>query len=173
VITQRVGKVGGEYIVASWNKKLSRQEIAKMRKAGDYSYINKGLFKQVFDADGDPLFTRDKKGNAYFVYKAINALGDSFRANEFYTSAKQSIIDNGMMKVNEVTDAQIVAAFESTKPKPSTSPSSNVLFTKEGGKYRLADGNLYDADQINAEMLLAMGYSEQRAGQIINIKCKG
>jgi len=48
-----------------------------------------------------------------------------------------------------------------------------VLFTKEGGKYRLADGNLYDADQINAEMLLAMGYSEQRAGQIINIKCKG
>jgi len=173
VITQRIGKVGGEYIVASWNKKLSRQEIAKMRKAGDYSYINKGLFKQVFDADGNPLFTLDKKRNAYFVYKAINALGDSFRANEFYTSAKQSIIDNGMMKVNEVTDAQVVAAFESTKPKPSTSPSSNVLFTKEGGKYRLADGNLYDADQINAEMLLAMGYSEQRAGQIINIKCKG
>jgi len=173
VITQGIGKVGGEYVVASWNKKLSRQEIAKMRKAGDYSYINKGLFKQVFDADGNPLFTRDKKGNAYFVYKAINALGDSFRANEFYTSAKQSIIDNGMMKVNEVTDAQVVAAFESTKPKPSTSPSSNVLFTKEGGKYRLADGNLYDADQINSEMLLAMGYSEKRAGQIINIKCKG
>ena len=173
VITQRIGKVGGEYIVASWNKKLSRQEIAKMRKAGDYSYINKGLFKQVFDADGNPLFTTDKKGNAYFVYKAINALGDSFRANEFYTSAKQSIIDNGMMKVDEVMDAQVVAAFESTKPKPSTSPSSNVLFTKEGSKYRLADGNLYDADQINAEMLLAMGYSEKRAGQIINIKCKG
>ena len=33
--------------------------------------------------------------------------------------------------------------------------------------------NLYDADQINSEMLLAMGYSEKRAGQIINIKCKG
>jgi len=48
-----------------------------------------------------------------------------------------------------------------------------VLFTKEKGKYRLADGNLYDGDQINAEMLLAMGYSEQRAGLIINIKCKG
>ena len=173
VITQRIGKVGGEYIVASWNKKLSRQEIAKMRRAGDYSYVNKGLFKQVFDSDGNPLFTRDKKGNAYFVYKAINALGDSFRANEFYASAKQSIIDNGMMKVNEVMDAQVVAAFEATKSKPSTSPSSNVLFTKEKGKYRLADGNLYNADQINADMLLAMGYSEQRAGQIINIKCKG
>ena len=145
-----------------------------MRKAGDYSYINKGLFKQVFDADGDPLITTDKKKNQYFVYKAINALGDSFRANEFYASAKQSIIDNGMMKVsNEVMDAQVVAAFEQTKPTPSTSPSSNILFTKEKGKYRLADGQLYDADQINAEMLLAMGYSEQRAGQIINIKCKG
>jgi hypothetical protein len=174
VITQRIGKDGGEYIVASWNKKLSSKKIAEMRKAGDYSYVNKGLFKQVFDADGDPLTTEDKKGNVYFVYKAINALGDSFRANEFYTSAKESIIDNGMMKVsNEVMDAQVVAAFESTKPTPSTSPSSNVLFTKEKGKYRLADGNLYDADQINAEMLLAIGYSEQRAGQIINIKCKG
>jgi hypothetical protein len=174
VITQKIGKVGDEYIVASWNKKLSRQEIARMRKAGDYSYINKGLFKQVFDADGDPLITTDKKKNQYFVYKAINALGDSFRANEFYASAKQSIIDNGMMKVsNEVMDAQVVAAFEQTKPTPSTSPSSNILFTKEKGKYRLADGQLYDADQINAEMLLAMGYSEQRAGQIINIKCKG
>ena len=45
---------------------------------------------------------------------------------------------------------QIVAAFESTKPKrpaPSSGSSSNVLFTKEKGKYRLADGNLYDADQ--------------------------
>ena len=173
VITQKIGKVGGEYIVASWNKKLSRQKIAQMRKAGDYSYINKGLFKQVFDADGDPLITTDKKKNQYFVYKAINALGDSFRANEFYASAQQSIIDNGMMKVNEVMDAQVVAVFEGMKPTPSSSPSSNVLFTKEKGKYRLADGNLYDADQINAEMLLAMGYSEQRAGQIINIKCKG
>jgi hypothetical protein len=145
-----------------------------MRKAGDYSYINKGLFKQVFDADGDPLITTDKKKNQYFVYKAINALGDSFRANEFYAYAKQSIIDNGMMKVsNEVMDAQVVAVFQSTKPVPSSSPSSNVLFTKEKDKYRLADGKLYDADQINAEMLIAMGYSEQRAGQIINIKCKG
>ena len=173
VITQKIGKVGDEYIVASWNKKLSRQEIARMRKAGDYSYINKGLFKQVFDADGDPLITTDKKKNQYFVYKAINALGDSFRANEFYAYAKQSIIDNGMMKVNEVMDAQVVAVFQSTKPVPSSSPSSNVLFTKEKDKYRLADGKLYNADQINAEMLLAMGYSEQRAGQIINIKCKG
>jgi len=176
VITQKIGKVGGEYIVASWNKKLSREEIAKMRKEGDYSYIKKGLFKQVFDTDGNPLLTRDKKGTPYFVYKAINALGDSFRANEFYSSAKKSIIDNGMIQVKEVMDAQVVAAFESTKPKrpaPSSGSSSNVLFTKENNKYRLADNNLYDADEINSKMLIAMGYSEQRAGQIINIKCKG
>jgi hypothetical protein len=178
VITQRTGsRIGnGEYIVASWNKNLSRTEIAEMRRAGDYSYVNKGLFKKVYDADGDPLINIDKKKNRYFVYKAINAWGDSFRANEFYAEAKQSIIDNGIMKVNEVIDDQVVASFENnvkTTRTPSTDASSGALFTKKGNQYTLADGKTYTADDINSEMLIAMGYSQQRVGQIINIKCKG
>jgi hypothetical protein len=178
VIKQRTGSRRGndEYIVASWNKKLSQTEIAKMRKQGDYSYINKGLFKKVYDADGDPLINTDNKKNTYFVYKAINAWGDSFRANEFYAEAKQSIIDNGIMKVNEVIDAQVVASFQNNVKvtrTPSTDASSGALFTKKGNEYTLADGKTYTEDDINSEMLIAMGYSEQRAGQIINIKCKG
>jgi hypothetical protein len=164
-----------EYQVFTWtNYKISREERNKMRKQGDYSYRNKGLFKIVKDTDGNPIFTTDKKGRRYPIYKAINAFGDSFRANEFYSEAKKSIIDNGTIKVDEVTDAQIVSVYKNTtpKPKPSTSPSSNVLFTKKGDKYILADGNSYNPDQINADMLIAMGYSEQRAGQIINIKCR-
>lgn len=174
VITQRIGKVGGEYIVASWNKKLSRQEIAKMRKAGDYSYINKGLFKQVFDADGDPLISEDYKGRPYFVYKAINALGDSFRANEFYTSAKQSIIDNGMMKVNEVMDAQIVAVFENSAKSSRYSKSSEgpLEITVKGD--RVTVGNrTFAKSMINHESLKKFGYTDKQIGDIINAKCKG
>ena len=141
----------------------------------DHAVI-KGLFKKVYDADGDPLINIDKKKNRYFVYKAINAWGDSFRANEFYAEAKQSIIDNGIMKVNEVIDDQVVASFENnvkTTRTPSTDASSGALFTKKGNQYTLADGKTYTADDINSEMLIAMGYSQQRVGQIINIKCKG
>jgi hypothetical protein len=176
VITQRIGKDGGEYIVASWNKKLSREEIAKMRKAGDYSYINKGLFKQVFDADGDPFITRDDKNRPYFVYKAINALGDSFRANEFYTSAKQSIIDNGMMKVeNEVMDAQVVAAFEAETPtskynKVETGP---LTITVKGDRITV-NNRTFVASLITYETLTSrFGYTDKQAGEIINAKCKG
>ena len=175
VITQKIGKVGDEYIVASWNKKLSRQEIARMRKAGDYSYINKGLFKQVFDADGDPLVTMDNKDRPYFVYKAINALGDSFRANEFYTSAKESIIDNGMMKVsNEVMDAQVVAAFEAAKPtskynKVETGP---LTITVKGDRVTV-NNRTFAASMITSEKLITAGYTPEQASEIINVKCKG
>jgi hypothetical protein len=171
VHTQKIGSRRGndEYVVSSWNKKLSRNEIAKMRKAGDYSYINKGLFKKVYDVDGDPYITTDKKGNEYYVYKAVNAWGDSFRANEFYSEAKQSIIDNGLMKVNEVMDAQVVAAFESNvKSKSNKQSSGNVLFTRQKGKYRLMDGNLYDDVDINKQMLLDMGYTDFRAKSIMD-----
>ena len=171
VHTQKIGSRRGndEYVVSSWNKKLSRNEIAKMRKAGDYSYINKGLFKKVYDVDGDPYITIDKKGNEYYVYKAVNAWGDSFRANEFYSEAKKSIIDNGLMKVDEVMDAQVVAAFESNvKSKSNKQSSGNVLFTRQKGKYRLMDGNLYDDVDINKQMLLDMGYTDFRAKSIMD-----
>ena len=165
-----------DYQVFTWtNYEISREERNKMRKQGDYSYRNKGLFKIVKDTDGDPIFTEDKKGRKYPIYKAINAFGDSFRANEFYSEAKKSIIDNGTIKVDEVIDAQVVSVFESAikSKRPSPSATGTVAFTKENNKYRLADNNLYDADEINSKMLIAMGYSEGRAGQIINIKCKG
>ncbi len=55
-----------------------------------------------------------------YVYKAINAWGDShssegvyYSANEFYDVAKPSIIDNGFIKVeNELSDETILTYFE-------------------------------------------------------------
>jgi len=42
-----------------------------------------------------------------YVYKAINAWGDGFRANELYDEARQSVLDNGYIKVKEVEDGVI------------------------------------------------------------------
>lgn len=105
-----------EYITFVWeDKALSKFEKAEMRKKGDYSYIKKGLFKRVNKADGTPVVL----GTEYetYIYKAINAWGDSFRANEFYdkmmpedadsTLAQQSVLDNGYIKVKEVEDSVI------------------------------------------------------------------
>jgi hypothetical protein len=111
-----------EFITFVWeDRSLSKSEKAEMRRKADYSYIKKGLFKKVLRANGEPVisYSTDKEGIIYesYVYKAINAWGDSFRANEFYdkmmpedadsTLAQQSVIDNGYIKVKEVEDSVI------------------------------------------------------------------
>ena len=153
---------------------ISRAERNRMRKQGDYSYRNKGLFKLVKDVDGDPIFTEDKKGRRYPIYKAINAFGDSFRANEFYSEAKQSIIDNGMMKVDEVTDGQIVAVYENTTQtskynKAITGPLE-ITVTKDR---IIVNGRMFAKSIITAKSLKNSGFTDEQAGEIINKKCKG
>jgi hypothetical protein len=60
------------------------------------------------------LHITEKNGVVYtkHVYKAINAWGDSFRAQEFYTTKQQSVLDNGFDKVNEVEDDVIVDIYK-------------------------------------------------------------
>jgi ribA/ribD-fused uncharacterized protein len=103
------------------DQSISKAKKAEMRKRGNYSYINRGLFKKVYGTDGNALVypSTGKDGRVYesYVYKAINTWGDSFRANEFYgkmfpekassTLAQQGIFDNGYIKVNEVEDGVI------------------------------------------------------------------
>jgi len=131
-----------DVIVYTWSKdsiltpediknKITRdQKIREMKRIGDYSYINKGLFQKVYESEGVPLISSyvDSKGEIreQFVYKMINAWGDSFKANEFYNVAKASKINNGFIKVEEtfdkkkkkltsgeVSDATIVPFFKS------------------------------------------------------------
>jgi hypothetical protein len=105
-----------------------------MVKASDFSFIKKGLFKKVTENGVDPLITYNRKGYEFIVYKAINAWGDSFRANEFYDGANQSKIDNGFMKVKEASDEAIASAFMSTQKTPPVEASEidDVLNKKDG-----------------------------------------
>jgi predicted nucleic acid-binding Zn-ribbon protein len=129
-----------DVIVYSWETGTKAEKAAK-RKIGDYSFINKGLFKKVTDDFGEPLtesfVAKDGTVVRSFIYKAINAWGDSFRANEFYNAPNQSIIDNGFIPVTETEDTSIVDLFENKKDevdnkrnqkseiKPSGKPAIN------------------------------------------------
>jgi len=100
--------------------KTQKQKKDAMRKSGNYSFIKKGLFKKVKDDVKGTYLTygyTDKNGNEkeYYVYKLVNAWGESFRANEFYDVEKPSVIDNGMMKTDEFNDAYVVEVFRGGK----------------------------------------------------------
>ena len=64
-----------------------------MIKEGDYSFRKRGLFKKVYldESNKIPVVLTEGKYENY-VYQMINAWGDSFRANEFYTVAKPSVV---------------------------------------------------------------------------------
>jgi len=135
VITQSINNREGryDYMVYSWevNVKLSPEETkqrmtqaekkSKMRREGNYSFIKKGLFRKVTDKNGVPLIHSyiSKEGDLkeYYVYKAINAWGESYRANEFYLTDKQSVIDNGYIKVNDVDNTEIIDLFKGKRRK--------------------------------------------------------
>lgn len=101
-----------DFITYSWDSYISKKERARRRKVGDYSHVNRALMQKVYTTNekGDrvPLIQRNtaKNGTVYesYIYKAINAWGDSFKANEFYSTAQQSVLDNDYTKVDEVSD---------------------------------------------------------------------
>lgn len=100
--------------------------INDMRKNGDFSYLNKGLFEKVVNPRTKEPFTisyvqKKKDGSSetvyQYVYKLINAWGDADRANEFYDTERKSVIDNGFMETEGMDDAIAIALFEDKSKK--------------------------------------------------------
>jgi len=183
-VTQNVSnfKAGDDTMVFSWTDlSYSRTEVAAMRKAGNYDYVKKGLFKIVRDPEGLPIVHNSenkKKGTVdkYYIYKHINAFGDSYRAQEFYTNARKSVIDNGLMKANEKSDLIVSSAWDGSLGKafPSVLESGETYFNKlNDGTFLLADNAKYRPSEITSEMLLEMGYPEDVTGRLIKLICKG
>jgi len=134
----REGK--NDFMVYSWEPYITKEKKKQLRAKGDYSYIKKGLFQKVYNSvTGEPEKTTYKspEGRVYesYVYKAVNAWGDSFRANEFYNSPQQSVINNGFESVKqEVIDDEIISILNKKpvksvikvkKEKPSNSDVPN------------------------------------------------
>jgi predicted NAD-dependent protein-ADP-ribosyltransferase YbiA (DUF1768 family) len=168
--SKRNREANSDYIVYTWEKQeelLTKEELdkaiadrnvykaiaakkAEMRRAADYSYINKALFKKVYDNYGTALEHTAYDGQKYFVYKAINAWGDSFRANEFWATDHKSVLENGFMKVEDVNNNVIISKFlDGSKVKTSasaTAPTSPT--TVPSGKTI----NIYAGTGENAEL---------------------
>lgn len=160
--SRRNREANSDYIVYTWEKQedlLTKEELdkaiadrnvykaiaakkAEMRRAADYSYINKALFKKVYDDYGTPLEHTAYDGQKYFVYKAINAWGDSFRANEFWATDHKSVLENGFLKVEDVDNNVIISKFldnSKTKTSASASTPSDKTFNIYAGTGENAD----------------------------------
>ena len=144
----------------------------EMRKAGDFSFINKGLFQKVKDDYGTPLVTKDKKNNEYFIYKAVNAWGDSYRANEFYETDHKSIFDNGFMQVKDVDNNVIINKFLEKAVKKTAPKEGIVKFAQVESidTIRLKNG-IYNKSDVNSELLEKLGYTPQAIGKILKSIC--
>ena len=117
-----------DFISYSWEKVPEGKSKGQMRKDGDFSYIKKGLFKKVYyDKERTkPVTTSFTKKLAdgttktftSYVYQMVNAWGDSFRANELYDVARESVIDNGYEKVTagqyQVKGSYMGQSYETT-----------------------------------------------------------
>jgi predicted NAD-dependent protein-ADP-ribosyltransferase YbiA (DUF1768 family) len=97
----------------------------------------------VVDDYGTPLTTKDKKDNEYFVYKAVNAWGDSYRANEFYDVDKKSVFDNGFMQVEDVDNDVIITKF---LEKPARKTVSEEKIQQVG---QIIDEEFTSSEKIN------------------------
>ena len=108
-----------DFIVYSYEDVISSEQRILRRKTGNTEHQHKMLMQKVYTEDPITkkrvplLHITEKNGRVYtkYVYKAINAWGDSFRAQEFYTTNQQSVLDNGFDKVNEVKDDIIVDIY--------------------------------------------------------------
>jgi len=167
-----------DFIVYSYEDVISSQQRILRRKNGDTQHQHKMLMQKVYTTDANnkrvPLLhiteKKNKKGEMVIytkhVYKAINAWGDSFRAQEFYTTNQQSVLDNGFDKVNEVEDDVIVNIYKgggvTATADVAITPTENI---------KLKDGNEYNKADINSEMLEAMGYTPKEIGKILKSIC--
>jgi hypothetical protein len=125
-----------DFIVYSYEDVISSEQRILRRKTGNTEHQHKMLMQKVYTIDENNkrvplLHITEKNGVVYtkHVYKAINAWGDSFRAQEFYTTNQQSVLDNGFDKVNEVEDDVIVDMYNggavTSVPTISEKPTTN------------------------------------------------
>jgi len=174
-----------DYITYNWNNgDFTAKQRKEMASKGDFSFINKGLFKKVKGFNEDFIHTYEQKKTGrlmkYFVYKHINALGDSYRAQEYYMTSRPSVFDNGLLKAEEKQDSTIIAAWKgqsnvAVRPvanKNNTS-DSNELVTKKGKSFKLSLSNAtYSQGAINPILLTDLGYTQEQAGEILEQICK-
>jgi hypothetical protein len=167
------------YLVYTWEEVPQGKNKSQMKKEGDFSYIKRGLFQKVYETPTEPLIITGPAKNEQYVYKMINAWGDSFRANEFYDSIRPSIIDNGFEKLTgykkivsgkiveaspaEVSDSEVIQLFKKGVPlDKQTAPTE----TNVGGEGMDATVPVPDKPSVSENMVTPSGKWKLDDGQL-------
>ena len=129
---------------------VNKTKKREMAKRGDYSFMKKGLFKKVYSKTKKGISSpivyesvskdkKTKKTTVYknYVYKMINAWGDSLYAKEFYgktypevatsTISRPSVFDNGYEKVEVKAKVTVLGDTVITKGEVEDSVIVNIL----------------------------------------------
>ncbi len=157
-----------DFIVYTWQEIPLGKNKETMRKQGDFSYVKRGLFQKVYVNETTPLIIEDANGNEQFVYSMVNAWGDSYRANEFYTTPRPSQIDNGFEKVEykakkvvngrvireassgETSDSVIVRLIGGTSVTSNFNTASAVASTPEVIPASASPATIADLNKVRA-----------------------
>ncbi len=177
-----IARLGGDRQKATWLKKK------EMRAKGDFSYRKTGLFQKVYTFNSEtgrkqPLIQRDEwKGTVYekYVYKLINARGDSFRVQEYWKPildaesnellGTTSQVVSDFVNTREVSDKKVVEIFENGLPAKAEDSKLDVELVNNGTEFRVGN-RTYPISFANAEKLISLGYTEDQAGSIIELVC--
>ena len=138
-----------DFIVYTWEVGTT-EEKQTLKDKGDFSYIKKGLFKKVYDEQtGKPLIYGKSKS---FIYKQINAWGDSQRANEFYDHARVSQINNGFDAVEfEKADYEIAGYINEDQIQKDIKKGYQTGPTEEDLQANFENNLMEDEDNVTYE----------------------
>lgn len=110
VTVPRIVQRNGEMIDFIHNTTVSKSEYGKRKASGDTSIKDIYGYERVEYRDGIPFLTAD----GYYVYKAINLLGDGMFATENKIFPSESVYNNNTIKIRqELLNDDIIEYFES------------------------------------------------------------
>src|SRR5699024_7709155 len=109
--------------------------INRMMAEKDYSWMQTRLYKMIRKPNGEPLQIEPKykgKTNTITLYKPVNPLGDGYRGREYYKDpTKQSVINNGGVKVKVMPDIFYFNAVEKHEELNTTATTQQLEQTSE------------------------------------------
>jgi len=151
-------------IVYSWEEIPTGMSKSEMIKAGDYSFIKKGLFKKVVLKDGKNFTIPGYKGGFNYVYQAINAWGDGVNANEFYDTPQKSKISNGFIEVDESIRVENFndRFFNKPKEEPKEAPTETV-----NTELTIEEPDISDSASETASILTKLGAKKVSKGILL------
>ena len=145
----RIQEKGGEKFDLKTGVTITGANFSARKKKGDMSLQDYYGYEKVKYPDGTPVTYIQKSDDGQetiYIYKQINLLGDGMFATEHYEDNRPSVIDNGTVKVEEMSNDQIISLLESEiqetlKVEPVTSASSAPVIESPGSEIYSKLGN--------------------------------